>query len=126
MADQPVIGKRVLVVEDDTDIQEVLTQVLELEGYEVIVADNGLKALERLNHSKTPDLIILDMMMPVMDGWEFRAKQREDPRLADIPVVILSANGSIQQRTAFLGAAGFLKKPVELETLLHVVNEHCL
>ena len=96
----------------------MLTQVLEEEGYAPICAANGLEALRKLRLSPTrPSLILLDLMMPVMNGWEFRAEQEHDPSLASIPVVVLSAD---RQLTS-IDAAHHVKKPIELKTLFDVV-----
>ena len=118
--------KRILIVEDDTDIREVLSQVLEFEGYAVHTVGNGQEALEHLQSSERPGLILLDLMMPVMDGWHFREQQQRNSQWATIPVVILSADGNAHQKAATLQAASYLKKPVDLETLLHTVGRHCL
>ncbi|HVY61895.1 MAG TPA: response regulator, partial [Planctomycetota bacterium] len=114
--------KRVLVVEDDVDIQEALAQILENEGYKVTSADNGLNAMSYLRTSERPCLILLDLMMPIMDGWQFRAEQRKDPKLAGIPIVVLSAHGSVPQHAAALEAAMYLKKPIDLDLLLDTVK----
>jgi CheY-like chemotaxis protein len=118
--------KRILIVEDDLDIRDVLTQVLEFEGYQVVGVGNGREALDYLRNNPRPGLILLDLMMPVMDGWQFRAQQQQDPELNQIPVVILSADGNVYQKAATIRAAGYLKKPVELETLLDTVGRHCV
>ena len=118
--------RRVLIVEDDLDIRDVLTQVLEYEGYEVAAAGNGREALDYLRSHEKPGLILLDLMMPVMDGWQFRNEQQQDEALNSIPVVILSADGNAYQKAAVIRAAGYLRKPVELETLLDTVNRHCI
>ena len=115
--------QNILVVEDDADIRDVFVQVLELEGYEIAAAGNGREALEHLRRSKQPDLILLDIMMPVMDGWQFRAEQQQNPEWASIPVVILSAHGFSHHKATSIGVADFLKKPVELETLLNTVKQ---
>jgi CheY-like chemotaxis protein len=118
--------RRILIVEDDLDIRDVLTQVLEYEGFEVAAASNGREALDYLRSHPKPGLILLDLMMPVMDGWQFRSEQQQDEQLSSIPVVILSADGNAYQKAAIIRAAGYLKKPVELETLLDTVNRHCI
>lgn len=123
-AEKPL--KKILIVEDDADIREVLVQVLEFEGYQVVSAENGREALDRLNIGEPPGLILLDLMMPVMDGWRFRDAQLQDPKLAGIPVVVLSADGNLQQKASIIHAAGYLKKPVELETLLNTVGRNYL
>jgi CheY-like chemotaxis protein len=116
--------KSILVVEDDADIRDALAQILEFEGYHVICAANGQEALEYLKDSKKPGLILLDLMMPVMDGWQFRAEQQKDEKISDVPVIIVSADGRVYQKAAAIGAAGYLRKPVELETLLNAVEKH--
>ena len=115
-------GKTILIVEDDEDVREMLATTLELEGTEVVTAANGLEAyhLARLHH---PKLIVLDLMMPVMDGWEFRRRQRGDPQLAGVPVVVLSALD--QSRAADLDGAAFLKKPLDFDRLLELVRHYC-
>ncbi|HYG76238.1 MAG TPA: response regulator [Planctomycetota bacterium] len=116
--------KTILIIEDDVDIRDALTQILEFEGYDIASASNGKEALDVLRNSARPGLILLDLMMPVMDGWQFRAEQQQDKRLADIPVVIVSADGRIFQKATAIGAAGYLRKPVELEVLLNTVQRH--
>ncbi len=115
----------ILIVEDDTDIREALAQILSDEGYEVLSAPNGKVGLDRLRERK-PDLILLDLMMPVMNGWQFREKQRADEQFAAIPVLVISADASAGQEAAALGAKGFMQKPIELEVLLASVATHCL
>jgi CheY-like chemotaxis protein len=89
LAVELLAGKSVLVVEDDAATREALTLFLEREGYRVVAAPDGRQALERLRGPVTPDLILLDLSMPVMDGWRFREEQRRDPSLADVPVVLV-------------------------------------
>jgi len=110
----------VLVVEDDVDILQALVQVLEDEGYPVRVAENGRAALValRTNGARPPCVILLDLMMPVMDGWAFRAAQLDDPALAPIPVIVLTADGATLERGSLLDGTRALKKPIDLETLL--------
>ena len=114
----------VLVVEDDPDILRALVQALEDEGYAVRAAENGRAALAALRApgARLPCVILLDLMMPVMDGWAFRAEQLRDPLLAEIPVVVLTADGSAAARSAVLEVAGALRKPVELLTLLAAIQ----
>jgi len=113
----------VFVVEDDVDTRDMMGRFLELEGFTVEVAANGKQALERLNAGVHPCVILLDLMMPVMDGWEFRRRQREDPQLARVPVVVLSALD--QSRAADLDGAAFLKKPLDFDRLLQLVRQYC-
>ena len=112
----------ILIVEDDDDIREALTQILELEGYAVREAANGREALDISRAEPTPSLILLDLMMPVMDGWQFRAEQVKDPVLSKVPVVVISADLSIQEKAASFGAAAVLPKPISLDRLLRAVE----
>jgi len=82
--------RRVLVIEDDLDMRDALVEMLQLEGYEVSSAADGAAGLQAAR-SRPPDVILLDLMMPVMSGWEFRAKQKRDPVLAAVPVIVMSA-----------------------------------
>jgi CheY-like chemotaxis protein len=118
------MGPTILVIDDDQGIRDVLLEVLSTEGYRVATATNGREALSQLEDRTLPSLILLDLMMPVMDGWQFRAQQSADPRLARIPVVILSADRRAKQAATLLGAAGCLVKPVGLDELLSVVSRH--
>lgn len=112
----------ILVVEDDNDIREALMGVLSDEGYPVLGAADGRQALDRLRDGARPSLILLDLMMPFMNGWQFRAEQKLDAALSDIPVVVISADANVRQKAESLDAVGYLKKPVELEGLLDVVK----
>ena len=115
----------VMIVEDDIDVRESLADVLEDSDYRPLGVANGKEALERLRATPgKPCLILLDIMMPVMDGWQFRAIQRSDPELAGIPVVVLTAHVDLKQADA-LGAAACLKKPVRLDALLATVERFC-
>jgi CheY-like chemotaxis protein len=113
----------VLVVEDDADILRAIVQVLEDEGQTVRAAENGLVALTMLRAPGAirPCVILLDLMMPVMDGWSFRAEQLRDPALVGIPVIVLTADGHAVDKAALMNGANALRKPVELETLLAAV-----
>jgi len=111
----------VLLVEDDADIRETLRTMLELDGYRVAEAENGRRALELLQAGARPSVILLDLMMPVMNGWQFREEQNRDPGLAAIPVVVISGDGRIAEKANGLGAAGCLRKPVDLDLLLATV-----
>ena len=112
----------ILIVEDDDDIREALTQILELEGYVVREAANGREALDISCREPTPSLILLDLMMPVMDGWQFRAEQMKDPNLSKVPVVVISADASVHEKVATFGAASVLPKPISLDRLLRAVE----
>jgi len=117
-------GKTILVVDDDQDIRDTLTELLEDEGYAVVRASHGGEALEALRGEPRPDLVLLDLMMPVMDGWQFRAEQRKDPAIASVPVLVISATGK-DDKVASLAAVQFLKKPIHLDQLLDAVERHC-
>lgn len=116
-------GKTILVVEDDAATRESLGLILGTQGYGVLGAGNGQEALDLLRAGPYPDLILLDLMMPIMDGWQFRREQTRDAVLAGIPVVVLSADGNVRPKAAALGAAGYLQKPVEVECLLEEIRE---
>jgi CheY-like chemotaxis protein len=113
----------VLIVEDDADLREMMAQLLTLEGFRAAAVPNGKEALNYLVDGECPEVILLDLMMPVMDGWEFRRRQRADPRLSDVPVIVLSALD--QSRTRDLHADAFLKKPLDFDRLLELVHEYC-
>jgi CheY-like chemotaxis protein len=112
----------ILVVDDDPDIRLTLSEVLENAGYCVASAANGEEALQFLRSSGVPCLILLDLMMPRMDGYQFRAEQRKDPALATIPVVILTAGASQPDE---LEAVAVFRKPFNVDRLVAVVGQHC-
>jgi len=112
----------VLVVDDDPDILEALSEILEAEGFEIRRARNGKEALDRLEPDG-PQLILLDLMMPVMDGWEFAQRMRQrPPEIARIPIIVLSADRNVGSKASDLGAVGHLAKPFELNDLLELVR----
>jgi CheY-like chemotaxis protein len=113
----------VLIVEDDADLREMMAQLLTLEGFGAATVSNGREALAYLEGRNTPEVILLDLMMPVMDGWEFRRQQQANPELARVPVIVLSALD--QGRTSGLNVAAFLKKPLDFDRLLELVHEYC-
>jgi two-component system, chemotaxis family, chemotaxis protein CheY len=109
----------ILLVEDDRDVREAIAEVLEQEGYVVSVAKNGIDALEMLQTAQPlPAVILLDLMMPVMDGWQFTAAQQKNAQWASIPVVILSADSHVGEKAESLHAAAHLRKPIQLDQLL--------
>jgi CheY-like chemotaxis protein len=112
----------ILIVEDDDDIREALTQILELEGYAVREAANGREALDISANDPIPSLILLDLMMPIMDGWQFRTEQMKDPNLSKVPVVVISADAGVHEKVASFGAASVLPKPISLDRLLRAVE----
>jgi CheY-like chemotaxis protein len=115
---------RVLVADDDLDLRESLRLALELNGHEVDEARNGQEALERLA-SEPPCVILLDLMMPIMDGWQFRRRQLADPVLAAIPVVVISAMPAELQRAHELAAQRIFIKPFDYDELLETVATIC-
>jgi CheY-like chemotaxis protein len=113
----------ILLVEDDDEIRVSLTLVLETRGFEVLTAANGRQAIDVLREvGEKPRLILLDLMMPVMDGWAFRAAQLADPALAEIPVVILSAAQDVHRQAQALHVDGFLAKPLNVPKLLETIE----
>ena len=117
-------GGRILVVEDHLDLREMLTVLLESEGYTVDTASNGVEALECLGHS-CPAVILLDLMMPVMTGDEFRRRQLADERYAHVPVICMTAAHDGKERAARMHADEYFQKPVDFEELLTAVRAHC-
>lgn len=123
---QPEPGERagcigsIMVVDDDPALREALREILRQEGYEVRALPNGQAALDHLRSGARPDLILLDLMMPVLDGWQFRSKQVLDPRLAEIPVVVMSA-ASLEIAPS---GVELLPKPMSAEDLLEVASRY--
>jgi CheY-like chemotaxis protein len=113
----------VLIVEDDDGAREALSDCLEMEGFSVVSARNGKEALEYLHRSPAPKIILLDLFMPVMTGWEFRAAQKSDSAISDIPVVVVTAFGS--GVTKQIDAELILHKPLDLDRLLTVIRDYC-
>lgn len=115
----------ILIVEDDADIRNDLAAILEDEGYAVMRAADGAEALDQLKASRRPNAILLDLMMPVMDGWQLRQELLKDPGLAKIPIIVLSGVADARRETTLLGAAGYVDKPLKLSQLLNLLAEHC-
>jgi CheY-like chemotaxis protein len=113
---------RILIVDDEAFIRLYLEEVLADEGHDVMSARDGAEALRLLRTAGiTPDLILLDLMMPGMNGWEFRKAQAADPVLAGIPVVVVSGAGDVQAEAARLGVKGYVTKPFFPENLLAAI-----
>jgi CheY-like chemotaxis protein len=120
-AERAMAQKKVLLVEDDLEIRDILQDLLEAEGYDVIPASHGRQALEFLGGTPAadlPQLVVLDMMMPLVDGSQVLASMKSDPKLSPIPVVVLSAVA--RERPA--GAAAFLRKPIPLQKFFDTVR----
>lgn len=116
------MGKsRVLVVEDDRLLWALVSDVLTDEGFDVRTSANGQEALEVLE-TWIPDVILLDLMMPVMNGPAFRAVQRAHPKASDIPVIVMSAAANLDTETSGLEPAGVLGKPFDLDDLISAVR----
>lgn len=115
--------KKILIVEDDRDVREALSIILQLEGYEIALATNGKEALELLQDGSRPALVLTDIMMPVLTGWEFIEAMAADPKIAATPVIILSAaekrpipkNGKV---------VAFLPKPADIGVLIDLIKKH--
>jgi CheY-like chemotaxis protein len=118
-------GTTVLVVEDDPDVREVICEILERDGRHPVAVRDGQEALRELRSGLRPCLIILDMLMPGMDGWQFRRKQQADDDLAGIPVVVVSGVMAARNSALQGGAVAFLPKPLVPEALLSAVASAC-
>ena len=114
----------VLVVDDDQDIIDAMTDVLRQEGYRVSAAHDGAEALSMLRANAHPRVILLDWMMPGMDGATFAEEKRRDPALAAIPVVLLTADARASTKAADAGIGAFLRKPVTLDDLLSMLERY--
>ena len=117
----------VLVIEDDPCIRDTLQELLELEGLRVLTAENGQAGLDLLNPTDPPCLILLDLMMPVMDGWEFLATVKRDPHdyRAAIPIVVVSAAANMAQGLKQQHGCEVMSKPVDIQRLMALVHGHC-
>jgi CheY-like chemotaxis protein len=121
------MSHRVLVVDDDPDIRETVIEVLEEHGHAAVGAANGNEALVHLRASSDqPCLILLDLMMPVMDGRAFREEQMKDPALSPIPVVVISAFRDVLETASQMNVAAHMKKPISLADLVSLVERYCV
>jgi two-component system, chemotaxis family, chemotaxis protein CheY len=112
----------ILLVEDDFEVREALAETLRDEGYCVDCAIDGEQALDYLRSRGKPGLILLDLMMPRMSGSEFRMVQKVDPQLCDVPVVLLSADGRMEEKARALETHGAIRKPIDLDELLSTIQ----
>ena len=113
----------VLVVDDDDDIREMLSFLLEDMGHTVVTASQGKEALSALRRGPRPDLVILDLMMPVMSGWELREQMLRDPAIASIPTIVVSGDRSDSERDESLHAVATMTKPFEADKLLSLLAQ---
>ena len=113
----------ILVVDDDADIRETLSEVLRHAGMQVVTAADGVEALRILRGGLSPCLVLLDLMMPIMDGYEFLEVQRGDPALARIPTAVITAGFAVD--SARTGDAPLLRKPVGLKGLMAIIDQYC-
>jgi CheY-like chemotaxis protein len=113
----------VLIVEDDPDVADAIADVLRGEGHKIYAAEHGRRAIELLNEGIRPDVILLDLMMPVMNGWQFREAQLDNPDWSIFPVVVISAEPLDAQAMSLFTGARFLPKPISFEALVSVLHE---
>ena len=111
----------ILIVDDDPAIRDVVSDILEMSDYCVKTACNGAEALDNIRVDR-PAAVLLDLMMPVMDGWEFLREYKGEPSAAPVPVVVMSAAQDASQVADTMGAEAFLAKPFEIETILAIVS----
>jgi CheY-like chemotaxis protein len=123
-ASMSTASRRILLIDDDDAVRDALAELLVAEGHRVVTAANGREGLDRAAE-EPPALVLLDLCMPVMDGWAFRAAQLADPRLAAVPVIVMSASlGAERAGLTVLRPAAFLAKPVDLERLMALVRRY--
>lgn len=120
-------NRNILLVDDSEEHLILIKSLYESAGYQLTYAKNGREALELLRDGSTdlPAFILLDLVMPEMDGYDFRKAQLSDPLLAKIPVVILTSDGQIEKKTMQMGAAGYVKKPVDTARLIEEAQRFC-
>lgn len=121
----PHVHPTVLLVDDHDDARDALAQLIRADGYAVDTARNGRDAL-RVLQNVYPCVILLDLMMPEMTGYDFRQAQLADDDLREIPVIVCSSNHDIRERTKEMGAAAYVEKPIEFTRLMGLIRKHCL
>lgn len=124
------MAQLIFVIEDEQDIRDSLAEAIESEGYCTLTAPNGREAMELFSSDASPfgplpDLILLDLMMPKMNGAKFLEYRKNNARLANIPVILMSADNETEKKATLLGADGHLKKPLELDDLFSTIAKHC-
>lgn len=117
------IHKKILIVEDDIDIRTAMSELLMDSGYEIATANHGQAALDLLDQDPHFDLILLDLMMPIMDGFDFRNRQKTHPKISKIPVIIMSADGHVSQKMQRALVTDYVKKPMDLDDLLRTIAD---
>jgi CheY-like chemotaxis protein len=117
------MAPRILIVDDDEEIRESLGELLKDEGFDIVEAGDGIDALTRLSEETHPNVILLDLMMPNMDGWKFHGELQKDSALASIPIVIMTAAGEEVART--IDVEDILHKPFTLEQVMAVISRLC-
>ncbi len=119
------MSKKILVIEDDISIRELLVELLQSEGYLVVSAFNGVDGLKCLEEKRIdPDLILIDLMMPGMDGYKFREQQLKNVHWSKIPTIVMSAEANAKEKMKDLNITAFLSKPVELDTILKTIARY--
>ena len=118
------VDSSVLVVDDDPDIRDALVDVLSDHGYDARAVANGREALDVLAQGALPRVILLDLMMPIMDGVQFRGQQLRDPSLREVPVILISAGNDLAEQATSLGVIDSLRKPLDLERLLRCIARY--
>jgi CheY-like chemotaxis protein len=114
--------KNILIIEDNKEIQDSIKMALEIDGFKVFTANNGKEGIDILGKIPTPSLILLDLLMPVMNGWEFMEELNKDIMHSTIPVVIVSA---LADKQTTPNATGYIQKPIDLDKLLKIAEKHC-
>ena len=125
MESVPANERSLLIVEDELDLRETLAEILRLYGFETATAASGAEAIALLREGAQPRVIVLDLMMPEMSGWEFRDVQLRDPALAGIPVVLVSGVSDLAEAAKTIDAAAYLSKPLDVAVLVRVLRRYC-
>ncbi|HLG18633.1 MAG TPA: response regulator [Bdellovibrionota bacterium] len=123
--EDPAHGKSILVLEDDPTIRLALAELFKMEGFAAEMAEHGMDALRRIKNGYRPCLIILDLMMPNMDGIQFMDEIRRIPGAADTPVVVLSGDGRAKEKIAGRKVAETITKPVDIDRLIDLARRYC-
>lgn len=118
--------KRVLIVDDDEDIRRNLEDLMVFEGYDVETAEDGVRGLALLRTAAVmPDVILLDLMMPRMDGFQFREALETDPKFSSIPIIVMTADGHVDAKKRRLGAVTLVRKPIDIDNFLVAIAALC-